>query len=277
MVSDSAGIAIVHNDLARLTATCPVDGEPDLVIGDPARGEEHELYRVFGATRLDDGRIALVNQGSQELRYYDGDGAFLGAAGRAGEGPGEFRNAFYLWRLPGDTVWVGDYGPWQYHLFDPDGEWVRSVRPRPEYANPPGVIQMLDEGRAVLAPRDFPAPEPGFQLRELTVVVHAPDGALLDTIGTYPNGRWGQVGSEPGSPFLYPQFESFARAAAGGSTIVAGHGSESELAVYDADADLGTPRRIMLRGRPVRMPGAAPFPGPRPRARRGPSAHPASR
>jgi GAF domain-containing protein len=245
MESDSAGVTIVHNDLARLTATCPVDPEPNLVIGDAARGEEHELFRVFGATRLDDGRTALVNQGSQELRWYDRDGAFVAAAGRAGEGPGEFRNAFYLWRLPGDTVWVGDYAPWQYHLFDPDGEWVRSVRPRPEYANSPAVIQMLDDGRAVLAPRDFPAAAPGFRLRELTVVVHGPDGALSDTIGTYPNGRWGRVDDDPGSPFLYPLFEAFARVAAGGRTIVTGHGSEAELAVYDADTDLQAPRRIV--------------------------------
>lgn len=242
---DSAGITIVENDLPRLTATCPVDPEPTLVIGDPARGTQHELYRVFGATRLGDGRIALVNQGSQELRYYDDEGAFLASRGRGGEGPGEFRNAFYLWRLPGDTVWVGDYDPWQYHVFDPEGEWVRTVRPRPEYVNSPAVIQMLDGGRAVLAPRDFPTPGPGFRLREITVVVHGPDGALLDTIGTYPNGRWGQVEDDPALRFLFPLFESFARVAAGGSRIVTGHGSESELAIYEVDVDLGSPRRIV--------------------------------
>lgn len=243
--SDSAGIAIVENDLARLDATCPVDSEPNVVIGAAAGGAGHELYRVFGATRLDDGRIALVNQGSQELRFYDGEGTFLASAGREGDGPGEFRHAFYLWRLPGDTILVGDYAPWQYHVFDPDGTWVRTVRPRPEYGNPPAVTQVLDDGRAVIAERESPAFAGGFRPRELTVVVHGPEGELVETLGTYPHGRWGQVEETPGSPFLYPLFESFARVAARGSRIAIGHGSEAELALYDADLDLDGPRRIV--------------------------------
>src|SRR5687768_1257800 len=134
---DSAGIAIAENDLARLTSTCTMTSTPTVSIGSAEGEEAYQLYRVFGARKLSDGRIVLVNQGSQQLRFYDASGKFLNAAGREGRGPGEFENAFYLWVLPGDTVWVGDYRPWQFHVFGPDGTWKRTVRPTPQYYNSP--------------------------------------------------------------------------------------------------------------------------------------------
>jgi hypothetical protein len=231
---DSAGITIVESDLARLATRCSVDAEPSVVIGTAGGDPRYELYRVFGASRLSDGRIVLVNQGSQELRFYDPEGRFLQSAGGAGGGPGEFRDAFYLWVLPGDTIWVGDYRPWQFLVFSPEGEWVRTVRPRPEYPNPPGVIDVLDDGRSVLSRRAFIAYGPRFETRNMTVAVHGADGMLIDTVGTYPNGRWGRVGDDPNSPGLYPLFESFARVAASGSRVVVGHTSRPELEILEA-------------------------------------------
>lgn len=44
--------------------------------------------------------IALVNQGSQQLRVYDADGRHLFSAGGEGRGPGEFADAFQIWLEP---------------------------------------------------------------------------------------------------------------------------------------------------------------------------------
>lgn len=243
-VRDSAGVTIVENDLLRLDARCAAADEPTVVIGTTGGDPDYELYRVFGASRLSDGRIVLVNQGSQELRFYDRDGRFLQRAGGAGGGPGEFRDAFYLWVLPGDTIWVGDYRPWQFLVFSPEGEWVRTVRPRPEYPNSPGIVDVLADGRSVLSRRAFFAYGPRFEPRNTTVVVHGSDGMLIDTVGTYPNGRWGRVGDDPNSPGLYPLFESFLRVAAVGSRIVVGHTSRPELKVLEATEAL-RPERII--------------------------------
>jgi len=241
---DSAGIAIVENDLTRLSTMCTVESEPAVSIGSDDGGADYELHRVFGASRLSDGRIVLVNQGSQQLRFYDQAGQFLMSAGRAGQGPGEFSDAFYLWVLPGDTVWVGDYRPWQFLVFSPDGEWVRTVRPTPLYPNSPNTINVLDDGRAVLAERPFQPYGPRFELREITVVIHGGDGVLLDTVGTFPDGRWGTVGDAPGSPGLYPLFESFARIDAAGSRLLTGHMSEASLNVFAADDTLRLERIV---------------------------------
>ena len=236
-VRDSAGLQIVENDLARLSEMCAVSIEPTVAIGSTAGDESYELYRVFGASKLSDGRIVLVNQGSQQLRYYDAVGRHLKSVGRAGKGPGEFQDAFYLWVLPGDTVWVGDYRPWQFHVFSPDGEFVRTVRPTPQYGNPPGVMNVLDDGRAVLADRAFSS-NTTFALRHLTVVIHNADGSLADTVGTYPNGRYGKLTDTPGALNVYPLFESFARVAAAGSRIVVGHGDDPQLTILEAAAQL---------------------------------------
>ena len=244
-VRDSAGITIVENDLARLTAACAIPAEPTVNIGASEGDEAYQLHRVFGARQLSDGRIVLVNQGSQQIRFYDGTGKFVGASGRAGQGPGEFSRAFLLWVLPGDTIWVGDYDPWQFLVFGPDGTWRRTVRPSPQYNNSPDVINVLDDGRSVLARSPFQSRDPNaFRLQHLTPVIHGPDGTLIDTIGTYPNGRIGNLGSDPSGPWAAPLFESHLRVAASGSRVVIGHGSKAELTVHRAGDSLQAERIV---------------------------------
>lgn len=230
-VTDSAGLAIVTNDLSRLLSTCAIGPEPTLRIGVAEGQPEYELHRVFGAATLSDGRIVLVNQGTQELRFYDSLGTFVGRAGRPGEGPGEFRDAFYLRILPGDTLFVGDYRPWQFLVFDGMGEWIRTVRPTPLYFNPPDVFTVLDDGRMIFGARATGTPgAPGFVLRHLTLALHGAEGGLTDTITTLPNGRWGTTQGSRLS--VYPLFEPFARADARGDRLVVGHGSTPELQVH---------------------------------------------
>jgi hypothetical protein len=173
-----------------------------------------------------------VNQGSQEVRFYDAAGTFVGRAGRAGGGPGEFSEAFYIWRLPGDTLWVGDYRPWRFQVFGPDGTWVRTVVPEPRYPNPPDRIVVLDDGRAVLGQRASPEYGPEYRERRLTVRVHDPEGPLLDSLGTFADGRWGQLNEGVLSAlFGYPMFESFSALTGHGPRVFIGHQSEPAIQV----------------------------------------------
>lgn len=244
-VRDSAGIEIIEHELAALDAVCRVDSVPSVRIGVAEGPEEYMFYRLFGATQLSDERIVIVNQGSQEIRYYAPDGTFLRRAGRAGEGPGEFSDAFYIWQTQGDTVYVGDYRPWQFEVFSPEGEWVRGARPEPPFLNLPGFLNVLADGRSVLAKDELPRyDEPGFVPESLTVVVYSADGLRSDSLARLENGHWGQPGG-PNSIRIYRFFESFAQVAARGSTIVLGHGSRPELRVHDAS---GSPvLRSMVR------------------------------
>jgi hypothetical protein len=229
---DSAGVAIVENDLSLLDAVCRVDSVPTVRIGTPEGAEEYELNRVFGASQMSDGRIVLVNQGTHEIRFYDAQGKFLQRYGRSGEGPGEFRRAFGIVRLPGDTLYVGDYRPWQTLVFDPAGKWVRTVRPTPLFLNNPDAVGVLDDGRLILGEKPLMEPNTEFPLQHLLLTLHAPDGTVRDTLGNFPDGRWGVVDGGPNDIRLFPLFESFTRLAVRGSRLAIGHTSRSELTLY---------------------------------------------
>ena len=243
---DSAGIRIVEHGTAALSETCAVDSVPSVRIGVAFGPEEYQFYRVFGATQLSDGRIVVVNQGSQEIRYYSPDGTFIRRSGRAGQGPGEFSDAFYIWQTRDDTVYVGDYDPWQFEVFSPEGDWVRMVQPEPVYANSPAVIAVLEDGRSVLATDPFPTSSgPGFELEHYTLVSHDAEGELRDTLMQLPNARRGQLDPSPQSMSMSPLFESYAQVSGGGPFLVVGHGSRPELQILSGDGSLAV--RTILR------------------------------
>jgi hypothetical protein len=118
---DSAGIRI---DESRAAAWPESGGwrlsdRPALTIG-RIEGEEAYLFsRVAGVRRLSDGRIAVANSASSEVRIFDRAGTHATTIGRAGGGPGEFTALDGLVRLPGDTlVVISSFGN-RYSVFDP--------------------------------------------------------------------------------------------------------------------------------------------------------------
>src|SRR5688500_1203129 len=115
-IRDSAGVGIVMSTAPSWTGaqTLRVDAAPSLVIGTQA-GTEYELSQVRGTVRMSDGRIAVADGASQQLRFYDARGTFIKAASRAGSGPGEFRRLDGLVALRGDTLALrGDRGKVAY-------------------------------------------------------------------------------------------------------------------------------------------------------------------
>lgn len=238
VVRDSAGIVIVENALANFVSECRLGPEPTVDIGVVEGDEELQLFRVFDAATLSDGSVAVVNQGSDEIRVYDAQGSYLYGFGRAGDGPGEFRRVFQLWIGSGDTLIVGDYRPWRFSFFTPEGDYVRSVVPDPTYINPPREMAVLGDGSFVLAGECCPSELPGFHERFLHVVRHNAAGEAEDTVGVFSNGRWGQVGSPEQRTFTYPIFEPNPSLDAAGDRVVVGRGRERELEVLSASGDL---------------------------------------
>lgn len=85
-------------------------GAPSVEIGTVEGETAYLLHQVADAIRLADGRIAVLNAGSHEVRLYGADGTYLGSIGREGDGPGEFRSPARLRHRGGDTVAVVDEG-----------------------------------------------------------------------------------------------------------------------------------------------------------------------
>lgn len=126
-VRDSAGITITENPGVEFPGGggWSVAPEPEVVIGSFDGPEEEQLYRVRGAARLSDGRIALGNEGSQEIRFFNSDGSFSYSIGGEGEGPGEFSSVL-LAGFWGDTLVVIDRRQKRVSLLHPEEGFVRS-------------------------------------------------------------------------------------------------------------------------------------------------------
>lgn len=130
---DSAGVTIVENPpLDEAAEFARVDPIPLVEIGSLDGPADYQLYLVRDAHRYPDGRLAIANGGSHEVRFYDEDGRYLHAVGGQGDGPGEFQNVASLWSRPGDTLWAYDSRHRSFTVLDPTGTFVRTATIRGE-------------------------------------------------------------------------------------------------------------------------------------------------
>ncbi len=240
---DSAGVRIVTSDPANSDAVCSTSTEPVAIIGEDERDENQWFSTIRGAGRLSDASIVAVDRNSGEVRIYDSTGEHLRSTGRNGEGPGEFSNPFLLWITAGDTLWVGDYRPWRYNLFTPQGEFVRRVDLSPMLLNPPrSGSGVLDNGYSVYTSSKTARREDFSVADTAMVLVYDPEGDLVGNLARIPDRTGGTVREAEGF-WLFPLFQSFARVDASGSTIVLGHGSAAEVRVLDDEFNL----RLIVR------------------------------
>lgn len=127
IVRDSSGVLIVESSSPawREGDEWRINPEPLISIGMVEGPVEYQLLRVANAFRSRDGQILVANAGTNEIRVYGNDGAFLHSMGRTGGGPGEFARlrSVYLHR---DSVFAYDWGQQRISVFDPRGTFVRS-------------------------------------------------------------------------------------------------------------------------------------------------------
>lgn len=132
-VRDSAGVTIVEN-IGELPADFDgwsISPEPTLQIGAMDGEEAYLLFRVWGAVRLSDGRIALANNRAPDVRVFSPSGEHLRTFGQRGEGPEDFNSPVLMGLLPGDTLVVLDRLLRRVNLYDPDEGFIRGVTATP--------------------------------------------------------------------------------------------------------------------------------------------------
>ena len=108
-VQDSSGVRIATNTGTWDLGDGPISvaDEPTVSIGTVSGDSLYQFSRIRGGVRLSDGRLAIMDGGSHQLRIYSADGVFEQAWGREGAGPGEFRSPTLAGRA-GDTLIVLD-------------------------------------------------------------------------------------------------------------------------------------------------------------------------
>lgn len=177
----------------------PADIWPDarLELEELGRIQGDEIDRVDDLLVAADGAVVLVQGGEPSLRFYGPDGAARGAAGREGEGPGEFlRLGSVGWAA--DSVWVYDNRQGRYSVFGPERSFqrVQRVELRPSWAPHglsirhvyPGDTLLVTTGNAALGST------------ERRYALATSDGTLVREIAAHEEGRHMVTIGEPDAP-----------------------------------------------------------------------------
>jgi len=156
------------------------------------------FFRIGALLRLDNGTLAVLDQGTQELHLFDGSGGLTATVGGRGDGPGEFRSAGRLLVLGPDSVGVIDGSLGRLTVFGPDGAMAR-VTPLPTGDRPDAPLQQrltllearADGGWIGRLPLEVTPGDAPMYRDSVAVVVVGPDGGVERTLGRHPDGdRW---------------------------------------------------------------------------------------
>jgi hypothetical protein len=249
--TDSAGVRII-------TSTAPVWGDsarwkvseqPEIEIGAvDGAAPEYLFSNAHSAMQLSDGRIAVADMGSSEVRYYDAEGRFLRRTGRKGQGPGEWVQLYQMRRGGGDSIQVVS-PPNTHSIISPAGEYVRRfsldpVRDRPNIwalgrlASGPmlafslaaagdrvAVSRETARGEEALLGRDTTTRPDGFYREQYMHFLYTPEGDIIDSIGILP-GRQEFRGRGQGALLTRGHY------AMRGDSLFFGPGDRPEIRVY---------------------------------------------
>lgn len=228
-VRDSAGVRIVEvpGVSADVTPNWRIGVRPSLTIGVVEGRDEYQFSSVRGAVRLSDGRIAVLDGGTRQLRIYAADGSHVSSSGRRGSGPGEFQLPTQLTRLSGDTLLVWDAQRQTRSWFNPEGRFITSQladRGHWEGRFGPAVVtdvtSLLPDGSLLLRirPARYPA-ELGWDRPPLGFARASPDLSTVDSIGWFRGTENYNVGTESQPLLRSVLFGRSTRIAAGGTPM----------------------------------------------------------
>lgn len=209
LVTDSAGIQVVHYDLPPVHRLL-VSEEPEVVVGASADGSD-ALYRVRGGVILPNGDIAIANAGSLEILYFSSEGTPIRRVGREGEGPEEFSGILWMQHDGAGRLAVYDVGNMRVARLDAEGRFVstQSVRIDAEAASSDRMlvgrgfpIGVTEAGRVLSIPWavavfdgvEGPLPLVG-ELRS-----YAPDLSGFDVVDSVRLRTWYEKEQEEGPP-----------------------------------------------------------------------------
>lgn len=246
---DSVGIRIVENDHTQGVWTQAeawrLSSQPSLQIGTVAGDEEYQFYRIRHVNQVSDGRIAVVNTGSYEVRLFDPRGAHLLTIGGEGDGPGEFRSPWFVFEAPGDSIVVIDLYR-EVSIFNDEGEFIRRFLPqRPDgRAYGEGFAPVAQFGDGSLLFREYkrnPPPDLGIYRNRIGLYRLGLDGTTVVSLGEFDDQTLVAGG--------YYHFGARAQEAVADSTIWYGPGDRFELREIAPD---GSTIRLIRLDRPPR-------------------------
>lgn len=185
---DSAGVTIVTSP-DRIGVVRRLAPNPRVSIGQLDGPEALQLYRVAGARRLSDGRIAIANAGSHEIRLYGPDGTHLVSAGSEGEGPGEFTAIAGFDASPEDSLFVWDQQQRRLTVLDPAGAFARDFQLEVPWERAfPSFTALFGDGTLMASIGELVSQPPGdgeVIRSEPLALRYDAEGQVVDTLATF--------------------------------------------------------------------------------------------
>lgn len=247
---------IVENGAPDLEARLAwvVGPTPRVNIGGLDGDEAYQLFRVRDAIRLDDGRIAVANSGSGEVRVFDSNGEHLSNWGGDGEGPGEFRNPWRVAQWPGDSVGVWDRRLRRVTVFDSGGSLGRTIDL--VSGDWSGLLEWVDvfpDGTLLVTHQNIFGQEPrtGISRNPVSVSTLSGSGQLLMSSDDKPGDEiYLKVGDGTLEVLRLPFAKGF-QALTVSEGIVFSSNDRFEISYYDREAQLTRVVRLAVPPRPV--------------------------
>lgn len=244
-VRDSAGIQIVSvGELDHPPATWRLSRTPQADIGVLEGSPEQQLFDVYDATRTPDGRIAVANSGTFELRFYSSEGHHLLSVGGEGDGPGEFRSLSLIDAVGKDSIYVWDQRAMRVSVLGMSGRFARSFNlTAPEERSFPRYWASLPDGSVLVQVSSVSEgmPEDRTVGQSSTTLMHySSEGQPLDSVTVVENEPYYRVVHPGGGgisffPLPFAPGSSWAVASA---QIHVGTGKTYEVRTFDAKGHL---------------------------------------
>jgi hypothetical protein len=257
-VRDSAGITIAESS-APEWVTREAWSLADVTHIDIGSSTEpgHDLYDVTGFVRLGEGRVAVANSGSSEVRIFSDSGELLHSFGRAGEGPGEFRSMGRIFLLPGDSILVTDTRLDRLTIFSPAGAVVRTAQiEAPPAGTIPSPTVRLRDGSLLARPGfSFGSGSvSGVYQDTVPLLRYGADGSFIAELGRYPGPEYFVYAGEGNVLGGERTWGLRSHVAAAGDGFIVGYSSDYSYETHDANGELV---RMVRAHRPVREVTAA--------------------
>lgn len=237
--TDSADVRIVTSD--RPLEEWALHGDAELDLGTVDSVGPTQFFRVEAVEFVPEGRFVVANRGTEELRFFTTDGVFLGAVGREGHGPEEFRGLSWLAKL-GDSLLTYDWGNDRISVRDLSGTYGRSFRLEWISGLLTPLAVLSNATILSVSVRHMTELEGTGTLLEVGLVHrHDLTGEIIDTVGRFPVGervvhREGDLQTTIGLPISHQ-----ASFAARGTGFCSTFGPAFQVTCFD---EQGTPRTM---------------------------------
>lgn len=272
-VTDSAGIEIVESTAPAWNGDgWRISDSPSVVIGRREGDERYLLGWVSwrrGSIVLRDGRIAILDGQSAQVRVYSPEGEHIEDWGGHGEGPGEYSSPSSIFPYRGDSILVSEFVASRFTILDDRGRFGRNVVPEMGLSFVTEWRKRMEEGDrswmpsesccnlwGTLSGGDFllsypemiPYTGTGTKRAAVSAAIIADSGGAAEGVGDFEGGAY-QLGLQ-GRPLRF-QFASSFEMATGPDGYFATEGDAYSINEYDANSRLRRIIRLTRELRPV--------------------------